>query len=522
MKKNLSFALTVCMMFTTFCIFSQTRYLSEIFTSVTVSSNVTYGNNISVLTGTPASIPLMMDVYQPTGDVLTARPLIIVLHAGSFLPQIANGLAVGKKTDSAVVEMCMRFARRGYVAVAADYRLGWNPLSTNQDVRTGTILQAVYRGLQDSKNCVRFFRSDAANTNVYKIDVNKIAVGGFGAGGYLAMAYGSLNKPAEIQLNKFIDFSKTPPASYVDQSVLGNFDGTDATALNTPNYASYSSTVNVAFSLAGAVGDTSWIEAGEIPIIAMHCYKDPFAPYKTGPVIVAATGQFVVEASGGYDAIRRSARIGNQSIFTTSYFNDPFTTKANTNSAGLPGLYTHITPAPGPNMSCTGASANPQIEQSAPWDWWSDAVLAGSYNAYCSCSNGSIVACKAKLENPDMSAMKGRYYADTLQGFLNPRLVCALNLSGCVSTVGLSELSGTSDLSIFPNPATSQINYVLSGGNTINKIWLYDATGRIVYNADGVNATGFKLNRDQIRSGLYFTTIELDNKRTVTKKLVIE
>src|SRR3954462_457109 len=118
MKKNLSFALTVCMMFTTFCIFSQTRYLSEIFTSVTVSSNVTYGNNISVLSGTPASIPLMMDVYQPTGDALAARPLVIILHAGSFLPAVANHLAVGKKTDSAIVNTCMRFAKRGYVAVA--------------------------------------------------------------------------------------------------------------------------------------------------------------------------------------------------------------------------------------------------------------------------------------------------------------------------------------------------------------------------------------------------------------------
>src|SRR5688572_32059147 len=120
MKKDLRLLSAICCLAISASCFAQTgpRYLSETFTSVVVTSSVTYGNNISVLSGTPASSALIMDVYEPAGDVLTARPLIIVLHAGSFLPAVANGLAVGKKTDSAVVNMCMRFARRGFVAVA--------------------------------------------------------------------------------------------------------------------------------------------------------------------------------------------------------------------------------------------------------------------------------------------------------------------------------------------------------------------------------------------------------------------
>jgi acetyl esterase/lipase len=523
MKKDLRLPAVLCCLAIAANCFSQSgpRYLSEIFTSVNVTSNVTYGNNISVLTGTPTSIPLVMDVYEPAGDVLAARPLIIVLHAGSFLPAVANGLAVGKKTDSAVVNMCMRFAKRGYVAVAADYRLGWNPLSTNQDIRTGTILNAVYRAIQDAKNCVRFFRNDAANTNTYKIDVNRIAVGGFGSGGYVALAYGSLNKTAEIQLSKFIDFSQNPPAPYVNQSVSGNFDGTDATTLNTPNYASFSSSINVAFSFAGAVGDSSWIEAGEIPMISMHSYRDPFAPYKTGNVIVAATGQFVVEASGGHDAIRRSQRLGNQSIFTNSVFNDVFSTRANLNSSGLAGLYTHITPAPGPNLSCTGANANPQTEQSAPWDWWNEPVLIASYNAYCSCTNGSAVNCLAKRENPDMSATKGKAYLDTLQGFLNPRIVCALALAGC-DMVGIPERAGNNDLNIYPNPATSEINFVITGSRSISKVTVYDATGRLLICIDGLNVFSYKLDSARLDPGLYYTTVESNGNHIVTKKIILE
>ena len=72
------------------------------------------------------------------------------------------------------------------------------------DNRTQSILQAVYRGLQDAKTCVRYFRKDVAtNNNSFGIDDTKIAVGGQGSGGYISLAYGSLDKLSEIQLQKF-------------------------------------------------------------------------------------------------------------------------------------------------------------------------------------------------------------------------------------------------------------------------------------------------------------------------------
>ncbi|PBQ32697.1 hypothetical protein CNR22_13240 [Sphingobacteriaceae bacterium] len=521
MKQKLQiFALLCGLAISTNC-FSQ-RYLSEIFTAVTVSSGVTYGNNISVLTGTPASQPLVMDVYQPTGDVQTTRPLIIILHAGSFLPAVASTQAIGKRTDSAVVNMCMRFARRGYVAVSADYRLGWNALSTNQDIRTGTILNAVYRAAQDAKTCVRFFRDDAANANTYKIDPTKIALGGFSGGGYAVLAAVSLNKASELQITKLIDFTQNPPAPYVNQAVAGNFDGTDTTPLNTPNYASYSSSVSVVFNIGGAIGDTSWMEAGEPPIIGMHCYKDPNAPYKTGNVIVTATGQFVIEASGSYDIVKKAQRLGNNAIINNATYSDVYTTKANVNNAGIKALYPFITPAPGANLSCTGANANAQTEQGTPWDWWNESVFIASYNAYSSTTNGPVVNCLAKLSNPNMSATQGRTYIDTIQGYLNPRLVCAMGLAGCLSTVGLKEYAYSGNLNVFPNPVTSEINYSVSGGNTISRVTLLDATGRLVLSANNLNETSFKLNRNNLSAGLYFTTIELGNKTVVTKKIVIE
>ena len=68
------------------------RYLSEVFNSVTVTTNVQYGENISIFPPpTPANIPLLMDVYEPDGDVLAQRPLIIFMHTGSYLPRYING-----------------------------------------------------------------------------------------------------------------------------------------------------------------------------------------------------------------------------------------------------------------------------------------------------------------------------------------------------------------------------------------------------------------------------------------------
>src|SRR6185369_3696679 len=103
--------------------------------------------------------------------------------------------------DSSVVEMCKQFALRGYVVASIDYRLGWNPIATEQAIRTGTFVQAVYRGLQDAKTCVRYFRMNAATQgNTYKIDTSRIVVGGDGSAGFIATAYATLNDTAELQL----------------------------------------------------------------------------------------------------------------------------------------------------------------------------------------------------------------------------------------------------------------------------------------------------------------------------------
>ena len=106
---------------------AQTRYIDNVFDSVTVTSDVVYGQNVTILPmlqqQPPAVAPLLCDIYEPKNDTLTDRPVIILMHTGSFLPAVLNGQATGSKSDNSVVENCMRWAKKGYVAVSMNYRL---------------------------------------------------------------------------------------------------------------------------------------------------------------------------------------------------------------------------------------------------------------------------------------------------------------------------------------------------------------------------------------------------------------
>ena len=111
----------------------------------------------------PVAQPLVADVYTPVGDSNDARPLMLVFHTGNFLPFPANNGTGGTIKDSTVVEVCTRLAKRGYVAAAVDYRLGWNPIDPSQDIRKFFLINAAYRGVQDCRTAVRYFRKDVAD-----------------------------------------------------------------------------------------------------------------------------------------------------------------------------------------------------------------------------------------------------------------------------------------------------------------------------------------------------------------------
>ena len=101
MKKKLHSILAIILFTLGFSANSQTRYLDDVFSAVTVTSDVTYATNITILPllmgQAPAPAPILCDIYEPTGDTETNRPVIILAHTGSFLPPVINGQPTGSK-----------------------------------------------------------------------------------------------------------------------------------------------------------------------------------------------------------------------------------------------------------------------------------------------------------------------------------------------------------------------------------------------------------------------------------------
>ncbi|MGB2135935.1 MAG: hypothetical protein ACPHYG_08065, partial [Flavobacteriales bacterium] len=110
---------TLLLLAAAFGLNAQERYLDEIFDEVQVTEDVEYASNITVITALqglpPMQMTQFMDVYEPVGDTLTSRPLILLFHTGNFLPQYLNGSPLGTRKDSSIVELANRFARMGYV-----------------------------------------------------------------------------------------------------------------------------------------------------------------------------------------------------------------------------------------------------------------------------------------------------------------------------------------------------------------------------------------------------------------------
>lgn len=493
MKKNLQTIFIALLLTTALATQAQVRYLDEVFTNVQVDTSITYGQNFEYYTGFASLQPLVMDVYSPVGDTATKRPVILLSHNGSFLPEAFThgllGLCFGGRKDSAVVEMCKRFAKRGYIAVSYDYRLGWNATSSDQTTRTKTIIQAVYRAMQDAKSCVRYFRNDKiSGANLWKADTSKFVIGGSNSGAYVALAASSLNDVTELNNIKFVDIN----GSFVKQDTLGDFDGFGGFQ-NHDNYPGVSSKFNCVLSLGGAVGDTSWIQAGETPVIAFHGVNESSTQYNTG-IVNTASGQPVIEVSGSGDFMPIVDALGNNNAFTPNSFQQgpPNRNGLGAQTVSIEGLY----PFYG--------------EKFEPWNWFDSA---------CYVASSRMIA----LTGGTASITKANLFIDTIMGYTMPRLYKLLYDPTYTGTTGINEVKHNVEFSLFPNPTNNQLNII--GSTTqkpISAIAMFDVTGRMTKELTNINAFSKNIDLSEMSNGIYLVSIKLTDGTTTTRKVVLE
>lgn len=151
---------------------SPLRYRDATFTTVGITSDIQYGTAPDANNN---PVALKLDLYQPTGDTETLRPALIWVHGGSF--------SGGDKTNIVPTDVANTFAKLGYVVVSINYRLLGSGCVANPNNCTTAALEAQH----DAQAAVRWLRANAAT---YKIDANRIGIGGESAGGITATLVG--------------------------------------------------------------------------------------------------------------------------------------------------------------------------------------------------------------------------------------------------------------------------------------------------------------------------------------------
>ncbi|MEL6675661.1 MAG: hypothetical protein AAFR61_25870 [Bacteroidota bacterium] len=227
------------------------RYQGEVFTQLNIQRDIPYGKNVF---GSD-SLELKLDFFEPFADTADMRPLIIWAFGGAFV--------TGSKGDDDVQILSEEFARRGYACASINYRTSIE-LLLNRNERL--VYLAVMKVVHDLKAAVRFFRKDAANNKLYKIDPNRIYVGGLSSGAISAMHLAYMRTTAEF-----------PTIIQPDTSTIGGVEGFSGNP-------GFSSEVAGVINISGALGDTLMMDSAEAPIISIHGTEDPIVPYGTGNI----------------------------------------------------------------------------------------------------------------------------------------------------------------------------------------------------------------------------------------------
>lgn len=232
----------------------QNRYLEEVFSDVEITTGIEFANVDPY--GLINNQTLRLDIYEPDGDTLEERPLIVHAFGGGFL--------IGTRNEPDIPNWGAQYAKRGFVFVSIDYRLGFNALDQ------GSVIRAAYRSSQDLRAALRFL-SDSAQ--VYGIDLDNVFLTGSSAGCFAAL------------IQTFMNESDRPSSTY--GTVLEPQDLGCSNCAGNNNNNNMEVPVHGIVNNWGAILDTSFINisrdpADDIPVISFHGTNDLIVPYSSG------------------------------------------------------------------------------------------------------------------------------------------------------------------------------------------------------------------------------------------------
>ncbi len=513
MKKNYVLIPLLLLLFTGLTAQIEQRYTDEVFTDdqIKVTLDEQYAVNATIFPllflGGTEFVPenLLMDVYEPDPavDTVSSRPVVLVVHGGDALPRLANGACWGDKQDTVTIVTARKLARMGYVAVAPNYRLGWNPLATTQDAFLDGLVDAGVRIQQDMKACARFLRMDEAERgNTYGIAGDKMTIWGTAssAGTYSGFA-AYINELEELQTPTFfVQDSMGNIFNTFNEMEAGNIDGTvvgmnalgDTT--NYVNWPEYSSKFQMSVLGSAIALDTGVIDADEPPMIQMGNPNSVVTFVEEGPIQLPTTGEVVAFVQLSQGLIKEAVAKGLNDAWINAGLSDPYT------------LAQQANPRFGGTEGWLPLSGHPDNEY--PWVWWD--------TLNCPASAGSFDVL------PEADRELGLLQIDTMASYFGVRACITMGL-GC----DLSGVSPVKDIvlddgliKMAPNPTYGSVRIESTDpGRLIEDITVVAIDGRAIQR-HRVENTIFTKDDLQLPAGLYTVIVRFEDG-IVPKKLLI-
>ncbi|MCC7319309.1 MAG: carboxylesterase family protein [Bacteroidales bacterium] len=446
--------------------------------AVYTEQNLEYGTAVNYL---GISETLTLDLYKPVNDGNTARPLLVLVHGGSWL----SGCSAGMNW------LATRMCARGYVVASVNYRKGWhkddyvaNPFDTGvlYAADTAEIIRAMYRGSQDVRGAIRWLK---ARNGIDSTCKNTVLVGGESAGAYISLMVGLLDRPEEKPASCGDLPSAVPPQMGLCQCydlncVEQNYGTISTYNIQRPDLGPIEGTLNLNGEDARVVGvvdlfgglpaeaiPNGWLEGTDMPALYLyHQTCDGVVPFGYG--IPTAT-------------ISANCNLG----FTPWHTNLPHTVGSGT-------LANYFASMPNPPVYTTDF---------LPCDPFNPAI------ALFECIRFSQNGAYHYAHNPDQRAEKiATFFAPVIAGI------------DCQSVSSSSPEIHVS-FEMWPNPFEESLN--LSSDQPASELRLYNAMGRLVLRLDAEARSGEHrwTGLPKLPSGVY-TVVFLSEKGLVCRQLI--
>jgi acetyl esterase/lipase len=457
------------------------RYIDPIFSTVNRIEDVTYASADPY--GLLNNQDLLFDFYEPLGDTLAKRPLIIYMYGGAFL--------IGDKRQPPIPEYCEYFAKRGYVVAAIQYRIGFNTLDGNSAMR------AVFRAVQDFRAACRYF---AHFQQTYRIDLDNIFATGSSAGCVTALH------------SVYMQESERPAATYgilLEPQDLGcgNCSGNNY-------YNNQYVPVKAVVNNWGAIGDLAWMNLPDsVPVLSIHGTNDGIVPYNVGqpfslPIWPNLTGSNMIhphlQSLGIYSELVPLWGAGHEpELLNPDYLDTMYL-------ATVPFLYKNIQPKisaiNGPNPVYT----NQLRTYSVAANWGSDYCWTIQGGTIINDNGASVDVIWNSAGQHSIEVTERNYIKAVSLPF--SRIITVYNNPN----TGLTS-SDLSQISLQPNPSNGPLYLSVPSGQTLDelRVELFDSRGALLWSSQLHVSASSRLDIPNLPQGSYWLRLSHQQQSTV-------